>query len=127
MADAPAAERIERVDLVEDELDRDVVGADLSEHGRDGGNRLGEALLGQRSVRDVKPRSATRVSSSVAAKPSTSWVGSRRMKPTCRHEVALPVVLERPCRRIERLEQAVVTDACAPVSAFSRVDLPTFV
>ena len=43
-------------------------------------------------------------------------------------EVAAALVLEAARRRVERLEEPVVDrDARRPVSAFSSVDLPTFV
>ena len=59
-----------------------------------------------------KTRSATSVSSSVAANPSTSCVGRRRMKPTVSvTRYRLPSCSNAACRRIERLEQAVV-DRC---------------
>ena len=47
-----------------------------------GRDLLVDPLLGGRSSATWSTRSATSVSSSVAANPSTSWCGSRRMKPT---------------------------------------------
>ena len=69
------------------------------------------------------------VSSSVAAKPSTSSCGRRRMKPDCvRDEVPPSVVLERARVVGSSVSNSLSSmDASAPVSAFSSVDLPTFV
>ena len=105
------AERIERVDLVQDELDRDVVGADLTEDGRDGTDRLREALFRERGVGHVEDevgdeRLLERCSEALdqlgrQASDEPDRVG---------HEVALPVV---PNARVgvERLEEPIV-DGC---------------
>ena len=68
------------------------------------------------------------VSSSVAAKPSTSWCGRRRMKPT----VSVSRYL-RPSTSKPRVVGSKVsksrsrTETSAPVRAFSNVDLPALV
>ncbi len=80
--DPTTSERIQCIDLVQHELHRDVVGADLGEHAADRGDRLARRSSGSDASATCRTRSATSVSSSVAAKPSTSCVGSRLMKPT---------------------------------------------
>ncbi len=70
-------------------------------------------------------RSATSVSSRVAANPSTSWVGSRRMNPT----VSVTRYRLPSCSNPRVVGSSVSksrssTEASAPVSAFSSVDLP---
>jgi len=45
--DPPARERVQRIDLVQNELHRDVVGADLGQDAADRGDRLRKAFLGE--------------------------------------------------------------------------------
>ncbi len=117
--DAPPAERIERVDLVQDELDRDVVGADLGENGRDGGDRLREALLRKRGVGYMEDEVSDERLLERRRKALDELGRQASDEPDrVRYEVALPVVLERPRRRVERLEEPVV-DGC--VGAGERV------
>jgi succinyl-diaminopimelate desuccinylase len=107
--DPAAGEHVERVDLVQYELHRDVVGSDPGENATDRGDRLGQSLFGQRRVGDVE-----------------NEIGDERLLERCGesldqlrgqspdeadgvgHEIALPVVVESAGRRVERLEQAVV-------------------
>ena len=54
MREPPAAQRVDEVDLVEDELHRQLVGAEPGEDGVDRGDRLVEALVLERGVGDVE-------------------------------------------------------------------------
>ena len=103
------AQRVDRVDLVQHELERQVVGADLVQDGLDRRDLLVEALVGRRRVDDVQDE-----------------VGDERLLERRREaldelvrqpadeadrvgdEVPAAVVLERARRRVERLEQPVV-------------------
>ena len=109
MLEASPAERIEQVRLVQDELDRDVVGADLAEHRRHRADGLRQPLLGQRRVCDVQDE------------VGDEGLLERRREPLDElrreaadeadgvgHEVALAVVLERSRGRVESLEEPVV-------------------
>ena len=51
---APAAKRVDEVDLVEDELDGKLVGADLGQHAVDGGDRLLQPVVVRGGVDDVE-------------------------------------------------------------------------
>ena len=109
VGDPPAGERVEEVDLVQNELDRDVVGADLAKDGLHRRDRLGQPLLGERRVRDVQDEVGDE---RLLERRRESLDELRRETPDeadrVRHEVPLPVVLERPGRRVERLEEAIV-------------------
>ena len=70
--EAPAPERVDGVDLVQDELDRELGASDLREDGLDRGDRLVQTLVRAEASATWRTRSAWSVSSSVAAKPSTS-------------------------------------------------------
>ena len=70
--EAAPAERVDGVDLVHDELARQLVGTDLVQHGVDGRDLLDERSSDADPSTTWSTRSATSVSSSVAAKPSTS-------------------------------------------------------
>ena len=62
---------------------RQLAGADLVQHLIDRRDRSSSPLVvGRDASTTCSTRSATSVSSSVDANPSTSWCGSRRMKPT---------------------------------------------
>ena len=80
--DALARERVEEVDLVQDELDRDVVGADLREDGLHGPDRLPEPLLAERRVHDMEHEVGDErlLQRRRKAFDELSW--RRRMKPT---------------------------------------------
>ncbi len=52
--DTPARERIEEIDLVEDELDGHLAGADLGQHPLHRAHLLVHNVLGQRGVDDVE-------------------------------------------------------------------------
>ena len=54
VAQTPARERVEQVDLVEDELPRHVGGTDLREHALDRGELLDQAMVGPGRVGDVE-------------------------------------------------------------------------
>ena len=102
------AERVDRVDLVHDELDRELVGADLAQDGVDGGDLLDEPLLGRGPVDDVEhevgderllERRGEALDELVRqAADEADGVGD---------EVAPALVLEAARRRVERLEQPV--------------------
>ena len=112
MDNPPPREWVEKIDLVEHELERNVVGPDVDEHRVHGVDRLAKPVLGQRCVGDVQDE-----------------VGDERFLERCREaldqlsrkssdeadrvrdEKLLPVVLERARRRVERLEEAIV-DRC---------------
>jgi succinyl-diaminopimelate desuccinylase len=107
--DAAARERIEDVHLVQDELEWDVVGADLGQHGGDGLDRLGEALLGERRVGDVDDE----IGNEGFLERGGESLDELRGEPPDEadrvgDEIPLPVVVEEARRRIERFEQAVV-------------------
>jgi succinyl-diaminopimelate desuccinylase len=107
--DAPPAERIERLHLVQHELHRNVVGSDLAEDAGHGGDRLRELFFGQRRVRNVQDEVGherllergreTFHQLSRQAADEADRVGD---------EVALPVVLECARGRVEGLEKTVV-------------------
>ena len=108
-ARAAAAQRVEQVDLVQHELDRHLVGADLAQHRVDGLDRLAQAVLGQRRVGDVEDEVGDERLLERGREPLDEL---RRQAADeadrVGHEVALAVVLERPRGRVERLEEPVV-------------------
>ena len=77
----------------------------------------------------MEDMSATSVSSSVDGEALDQLVGQAADEADrVGEQVAAAVVLEAARRRVERLEEPVLdAGARAPVSALSRVDLPTFV
>ena len=106
-------QRVDGVDLVQHELDGELGGADLPEHRVDRGAAARRAVPPSADASATwRTRSATSVSSSVAANPSTSCV---RQAADEAHgvgdEIAPTLVLEPARGRIERLEEAVV-DRC---------------
>jgi succinyl-diaminopimelate desuccinylase len=105
----PPGQRIERIDLVQDELDRDVVGSDLGQDGTHCGDGLRQPLLGEGGIRDVEDE----IGDERLLERGGEALDELRRQPAdesdrVRHEVALAVVLERARRRIERLEEAIV-------------------
>jgi hypothetical protein len=125
--EAPPPQRVDGVDLVQDELD-----------GSSPRRSRRAPLARPRAARRARPRAR-------GVDDVQDEVGDERLLERRRealdqlvrqaadeadrvgHEVAAPVELEAARRRVERLEQAVVDGDAAPVSAFSSVDLPTFV
>jgi len=104
-----AGERVQSVNLVEDELDRDVVGTDLGQDGGDGRDRLCETLFGERRVGNVDDE----IGHEGLLERRREAFDELRRKPSDEahgvgHEVPLAFVLERARRRVERLEQTVV-------------------
>ena len=107
--DPASSERVERVGLVQDELDGNVVRPDVAEHLADRTYRLRETLFGERRVRNVQDQIGDESLLEGRCEP----LHELRRKPPNEpdgvgHEVALPVVLERAGRGIESLEQAIV-------------------
>ena len=104
----PAVLAVDRVDLVDHELDGQLVGPDLVQHAVDRCDLLDERVLGHRAVDDMEDeigdeRLLERRSEALdqlmrQAADEADGVGD---------EVAAAVVLEAARRRIERLEQAV--------------------
>ena len=102
------AECVHRVDLVDDELDGELVRADLPQDAVDGGDLLDEPLLGSRPVDDVKDevgherlleRRGEALDELVRqAADEADRIGD---------EVAPPLVLETARRRVDCLEQPV--------------------
>jgi len=105
---APPAERVDGVDLVDDDLDRQLVRTDLAQNRVDGGDLLDERLLGSRPVDDVEDevrherlleRRGEAFDQLVRqAADEADRVGD---------EVAPPFVLEAARHRIECLEQPI--------------------
>src|SRR3954454_2473543 len=105
----PTPQRVDGVDLVQDQLDGQLRGADLAEHALDGPQHLVEPLLGGRGVGDVNDE-----------------IGDQRLLERGREaldelmrqsadeadgvgeQVAAPVDVERARRRVQGLEEAVV-------------------
>jgi succinyl-diaminopimelate desuccinylase len=105
----PPGQRVERIDLVQHELDRDVVSSDLGQDGTHCGDGLGQPLLGEGGIRDVEDE----IGDECLLERGGEALHELRRQPAdesdrVRHEVALPVVLERTRRRVERLEEAIV-------------------
>ena len=126
--EAPPGGRADAVDLVRDELDRKLARTDLGEHGLDRVRCSASSSSGSDPSTTWRTRSATSVSSSVAAKPSTSCVGSRLMKPTVSvTRYRLPSCSKTLVVGSSVSKRRFSTETSAPVSAFSNVDLPTFV
>ena len=109
MLDPTPRQRVERVRLVQDELDGNVVGSDVGKHLADGADRLRETLLGKRCVRDVQDEVGDE---RLLERRRKAFDELRREAADetdgVRHEIALAVVLERARRRIERLEETIV-------------------
>ena len=120
VVDASSRERVEPVDLVEDELDRDVSCADLGEDGLDGADLLDQH--GTPSRRGMKSRLRHRVASSgrkaraasSSASDDTSWTRApanvsrsviARSSPTTMHWISRPV-RERRSLAIRRSDGA---------------------
>ena len=103
------AERIDQVDLVQDELDGNVVGADLVQHRLDGVDHLVQPLVGGGGVDDVQDEVSDERLLERRGEPLDEL---GRQAPDeadgVGDEVALAVVLEPARRRIERLEEAVL-------------------
>ena len=109
VAEAPAPERVDRVDLVHDDLTRQLVGADVGEHVLDGGHRLVEPLVGLGGVDDVQDE----VGDERLLERRGEALHELRGQPADEadgvgDEVAPAVVLEPARGRVERLEEAVV-------------------
>ena len=107
--------QIEPVDLVDDQLDGDLAGADPREHGLDGVDLLGEHLLGQRAVDDVEDEIRDERLLERRREPLDE-LGRQTPDEADRvgDEVALPLMLEHARRRVERLEEAILDrDLCA--------------
>ena len=125
----PAArERVDGVDLVQDELARELGGADLREHGVDRADHLVEPLVGRGRVEHVEDE-----------------VGDERLLE--RRGEALDELVRQAADEADRVGDEVAAPSCskprvvgssvsnrrsstetpAPVSAFRSVDLPTFV
>jgi succinyl-diaminopimelate desuccinylase len=112
MLDSATRQGVERVGLVQYELDRDVVGSDIAEHGGDGTDRPRKAIVGQRRIGHMEDK---------VGDEGLLERGRKSLHELCRktpdeadrigHEVALAVVLEGPRRRVERLEEPIV-DRC---------------
>ena len=105
----PACERVDAVDLVQDELDGQLVRTDLREHVIDRGDHLPEPLLGSGGIGHVQhevgdERLLERRGEALDELMRQSADEADRV----RNEVAPPVVLERARRRVEGLEQAVL-------------------
>ena len=76
------SERVEPVDLVEDEHDGQLVPADVGQHGAHGRHLLAQPVVRQRRVGDVEDQVGDDRLLERRGEPCTSWVGRRRMKPT---------------------------------------------
>ena len=104
-----AAERVDLVDLVQHELERDLVRTDLAEHGVNGVDHLLEPVvrLGgvddvQHEVRDERLLQRRREALDELRRQladEADGIGD---------EIALALVLEAPRRRVERLEEPVL-------------------
>ena len=82
MQETSACERIQEISLVQDELDRDVVGPDLREDGVDGGDRLAQPVLRERGIGDVQDEVRDECLLERRRETLDELRGSRRMKPT---------------------------------------------
>ena len=106
---AAPAERIEPVDLVQDELEGHLIRTDLGQHGVHGSDHLLELLVTHRGIHDVQDQirderlfeRRREALNELGRQPADEADGVR-------DEVALAVVLEAPRRRVERLEEPVV-------------------
>ena len=110
----PAAERVDLVDLVQHELERDLVRTDLPEHGVHGRDHLLEPVVRLGGVDDVQHE----VGDERLLERRREALDELRRQPADEadgvgDEVALAVVLEAPRRRVERLEEPVL-DARPP-------------
>ena len=101
-------QRVHFVDLVHDELDRQLVRADLVQHGVHGGDLLDQPLLGSGAVDDVQDEIGYERLLERRSEPLDELM---RQPPDeadgVGDEVSAPLVLEAARRRIERLEEAV--------------------
>ena len=105
----PPGQRVEGIDLVHDELDRDVVSSDLGQDCTHCSDRLRQPVLGERGIRDMEDE---------IGDECLLERGGEALDELCRqtadesdrvrHEITLAVVLERPRRRVKRLEEAIV-------------------
>jgi succinyl-diaminopimelate desuccinylase len=103
-----AAERVDGVDLVHDELDGQLVRADLAQDAVHGGDLLHEELLGSRPVYHMEDEVGHERLLQRRGEPLDELM---RQAPNeadrVRDEVAPPLVLEAARRRVDRLEQPV--------------------
>jgi hypothetical protein len=98
-----------KVDLVEDDLDRHVAGADLGEDVVHSSHLLAEHVLGQRRVDDVEDEVGDERLLERRREPFDEL---RRQPPDepdgVGDEIALARVVESACRRVEGLEEPVL-------------------
>ena len=127
--EAAAADLVDAVDLVQHELHRQLLGADLAEHLLDGAHHAVELVVVGRAVGDVQHDVGDERLLERGREPLDQLMRQAADEADrVGDEVAAPLVLEAARGRVERLEQAVLDrDTSAPVSAFRSVDLPTFV
>ena len=107
--EAPPSQCVDRIDLVDDDLEREVGCADLVQHGVDRRSLFIELIVGRRRVDDVEDEIGHQ---GFLEGRGESLHELGRETPdeadgVC-HEVAATLVHERSGGRIERLEQAVV-------------------
>ncbi len=102
-------QRIHRVDLVHDELSRQIVGADLMEDGIDGGDLFLQPAVARRRVDDMQNEIGDE---RFLERRRKSFDELGRESPDepdgVRHEIPSAFELECACRRVECLEQPVL-------------------
>ncbi|MEN3313327.1 MAG: N-succinyldiaminopimelate aminotransferase [Actinomycetota bacterium] len=104
-----AAQSVDRVDLVHDHLERQIVSADVAQHGPDRRFLFVEPIVRSGSVDDEKnevrdERFLQRRCESLDELSRQTADETDRV----RYEITSSLVLERACRRVQRLEEAVV-------------------
>ena len=111
----PSPERIDEVDLVEHDLDRQLVRADLGQDGIDRGDHLLHPLVVGRRIDHVEHQVGGERLLERRCEPLDQLV-RKAADETDRvgHEVPPAVVVEAPRRRIERLEQPIVHGCAGP-------------
>ena len=109
VAQAPAAKRVDEVDLVEDELDGQLASTDLRQDAVHGGDRLLHPVVVLGGVDDVEDEVRQQRLLERGGEALDQLVREAPDEPDrVGHEVAAAVVLEAARGRVERLEEAVV-------------------